>query len=154
MMNDWVTHYSNETDQIVTEGKSVFCQHFDDVWLAAICLVSKPGTPHVLRKVDIRTNITSVNNPNWRKSRSKKQDTLQTSSSPLVFSPRLGTLMVSSRLMAPRLISRMNWDSCGCRCTLIQPLWHIVTEQSDARSAVPVPHWWSASCSPWWSRFR
>lgn len=68
MMNNWVTYYSNETDQIVTEGKSVFWQHFNDVWLAAICLVSKPGTPHVLGEVDIRrTNITSVNKPSQLK---------------------------------------------------------------------------------------
>lgn len=37
--------------------------------------------------------------------------TLQTSSSPLVFSPWLDTLMVSSLLMTPRFTSRMNGDS-------------------------------------------
>lgn len=107
----------SETDQIVTEGKSVSWQHFGDVWLAALCLICKPWTPHVLTKANIRrTNITSVNNPSQLKKYPdlKSRTTLQTSSSPLVFSPRLGTLMVSSLLMAPRLISRMNWDSCGC----------------------------------------
>ena len=83
--------------------------------------------------------------------------TLQTSSSPLVFSPWLDTLMVSSLLMTPRFTSRMNghsWVQERLRLARTPRGRDRALMGGCMRSALPSPHWWSTACSPWWSGFR
>lgn len=61
----------------MTEGEGMLRQHLHYVWLTALLLICKPGTPHVLVRGDIRrTHITSVNKSRKKNKKQNNQTNL------------------------------------------------------------------------------